>query len=239
MKIAIRQKNVNIGLIGIWILRLRVYMFFVNKQKQIEQLMGRYYASVSECIGAFKGAIVQYFANHDRQVLKSASAGVHRAESTADDIRRQIEDLMYSKALFPESRGDILGLLETMDKVPNQTETAVMKILNEHIEVPAELCERIIELIEISCRCVDAMIDAAEKLFSEFTAAAVAVGKIDELESKADRIEAELIESIFGRDMDGASKILLRDFVKSIAGITDRAENVGDRIRIIVAKRSV
>ena len=37
--------------------------------------------------------------------------------------------------------------------------------------------------------------------------------------------------------MDGFDKILLRDTVKSIAQISDRAENVGDRIRIIAAKR--
>ena len=40
---------------------------------------------------------------------------------------------MYSKALFPESRGDILGLLEAMDKVPNQAEKALLVMLTQYI----------------------------------------------------------------------------------------------------------
>ena len=40
-------------------------------------------------------------------------------------------------------------------------------------------------------------------------------------------------------DMEGIDKILLRDLIGRLAGISDRAENVGDRIRIMVAKRSI
>jgi predicted phosphate transport protein (TIGR00153 family) len=83
------------------------------------------------------------------------------------------------------------------------------------------------------------MIDGVSRLFTDFTNATVAVGKIDELESEADLAENMLIEHIFSSDMDGFNKILLRDLVQHIAAISDRAENVGDRIRLIVAKRSI
>ena len=85
----------------------------------------------------------------------------------------------------------------------------------------------------------EAMGIAAVILVSDYTTATVAIGNIDELESEADKIEADLIEKIFSSDMDGFEKIMLRDFIKRIAQISDRAENVGDRIRIIVAKRSI
>ncbi len=42
-----------------------------------------------------------------------------------------------------------------------------------------------------------------------------------------------------GKNMDGFAKIMLRDLVKQVAAVSDRAENVGDRISIIVAKRNV
>ncbi|HDY65678.1 MAG TPA: DUF47 family protein [Phycisphaerae bacterium] len=83
------------------------------------------------------------------------------------------------------------------------------------------------------------MIESARSLFTDYTNATVAIGKIDELESDGDTIEGKLIEKIFTSNMDGFEKILLRDLVKQISQISDRAENVGDRIRIIVAKRSI
>ncbi|MFH1614422.1 MAG: DUF47 family protein [Planctomycetota bacterium] len=212
-------------------------MLFENKQKKIEALLSQYHQKVLRCLDLFHDAIEQYCRDQDRNTLRSNFLQVHRAESTADDIRREIEVMMYSKALFPESRGDILGLLETMDKIPNQTESAVRVILNQHIHIPADMTGRIIELGELCRKCVVATIESAEKLFNDFTNAAVAIGKIDELESAVDAIEENLIQQIFASNMDGFQKIMLRDMVKHIADISDCAENVGDRIRIIVAKR--
>ena len=63
---------------------------------------------------------------------------------------------MYTKALFPESRGDILGLLETMESVPNHSESTVRMILNQHIRIPDELTNDIMRLVELTCRGWDA-----------------------------------------------------------------------------------
>ena len=214
-------------------------MLFVNKQKKVQSQISEYCASVLECLDAFQQAVKQYCSLPDREAAKTAFAEVHKAESKADDIRREVEVVMYSKSLFPESRGDILGLLETMDKVPNQAESAIRMIWNQHVTIPEKYHPQILQLVDVCSRTVDVMIDSVEKLFSDFTNAAIAVGKIDELESEADRIEAVLIEELFSESSDSIATILFRDLIKQIAHISDRAENVGDKIRIIVAKRTI
>ena len=214
-------------------------MLFQTKQKQVESQLSVYCKEVLACLDLFHKTLQHYRDNPDRDALRTNVHQVHAAESRADDIRRDIEVLMYSKALFPESRGDILGLLETMDRVPNQAESSVRLILNQHVEVPKAYWSKIMHLADVCRRTVDAMIGSVEKLFTDFTNAAVAVGKIDELESEGDGIEAELIDQAFSDDLDSLHKILLRDLAQHIAQISDRAEDVGDRIRIIVAKRSV
>lgn len=213
--------------------------FFTSKQKKIELQLTQYNEQVSVCMDVFKKAIEQYCQSPARDSIKDSFEQVHKAESTADDIRREIEVMMYTKALFPESRGDILGLLEAMDKVPNQAESVVRMIWNQHISIPDAISSEILQLVDVCCRCIDAMLDAAGKLFMDFTNAAVAVGKIDELESEADRLEALIIENLFSDEHISVNTLLLRDLVKHISTIADRAENVGDRIRITVAKRSV
>lgn len=214
-------------------------MIFQNKQKQLQTKLKDYYQQVHVSLDEFRIALKSICQNPDRARLEESSQKVSKAESLADDTRREIEDIMYSKALFPESRGDILGLIESMDKVPNHAESSVRMVLVQHISIPDFLCEGIIRLTDVTCRCVDAMLDSAEKLFSEYTGATVSIGRIDELESEADRLESELIDRIFSSKIDGLDKILLRDLVEHLAEISDRAENVGDRIRIICSKRSL
>lgn len=212
---------------------------FKNKQKQIESQFRNYCQKVSLCLDEFRDTFRQYCQNSDRSEMQENVKKVHKAESRADDIRREIEVVMYTKALFPESRGDILGLLETMDKVPNKAEAAAQMVLSEHIVIPNFLHANLLQLVDVCHRCVLALIESAEKIFEDFTNATVAIGRIDELESEGDFVEANLIEQIFTSDLEGAEKIMLRDMVQQVAAVSDRAENAGDRIRIIVAKRKI
>ncbi|MCD6288215.1 MAG: TIGR00153 family protein [Candidatus Hydrogenedentes bacterium] len=212
-------------------------MFFFSKQKKIESSLAEYRNKVALCVDEFRSAFVRFCETGDRTVLEQDFRKVHKAESNADDIRREIEVLMYSKALFPESRGDILGLIESTDKVANQSENAVQMLLTHHIEIPPELKDGIVELVDTSHRAVGTLLNALKTLFTDFTTATSDTGKIDELESSADRIEAELIDRVFSSDMTGTQKIVLRDLLWAIENISDRAETAGDRIRIIVAKR--
>ena len=109
----------------------------------------------------------------------------------------------------------------------------------------------------VCTKCVLTMLEGVSQLFKNFIDASITVGKIDKLESgsrtelrrvcgendpeptQADRIEFDLTNRIFSSDMPDLQKILLRDLVDKIGGVADRSESVGDRIRIMVAKRSV
>ncbi|MBN1846696.1 MAG: DUF47 domain-containing protein [Sedimentisphaerales bacterium] len=214
-------------------------MLFVSRQRKIETLLQQYGQQVDRCISGLLESLEGYAKDQDRPRLERNYQLVHQAESRADDLRREIEVLMYSKSIFPESRGDILGLLETIDKVPNQAEKVLQLALTHHIAIPAELEERLVQLTAVCCRCVGTLLEAVGRLFSDFTQATAELGKIDELESEADDLQYALYEQIFAGDGDGLQKILLRDLVKSIASVSDRAENAADRLRIIVAKRNV
>lgn len=212
-------------------------MLFSNKQKQLESLLATYREKAALCVDLFQRSFKQYCNSSDLQQLQQDIRQVHKAESEADDIRREIEVMMYSRALFPESRGDVLGLLEAMDRIPNQAEGTVRMIVNQFVSIPETLHPGLFELLDVCCRCADAMFEAAAKVFSDFAGATAIVGKIDELESQADGIEAALTQRIFSSDMKDLDKILLHGLVGKIANISDRAENVGDRIRIMVVKR--
>ena len=210
-----------------------------KRQKQIQERVLEYNLRVMACMDVFQEAFGDVCGGGDRERLGESYRRIHAAEGAADDIRRDTEVLMYTESLFPESRGDILGLLEAMDRVPNHAESSVRMVLNQHITIPDALCPKITELVDVCRRCAAAMVEAAGRLFHSFLTATVSVGQVDELESEADRLEALLVDQIFSGDLGPLDKILLRDLVNRLAGVADRAESAADRIRIIVAKRSV
>jgi len=214
-------------------------MIFKNRQKQVTDGIRRYLDKARECVSGFDRSFKAYCESGDLEELRKAVKTVHAAESEADDIRREIEDMMYSHALFPESRGDILGLLETLDHVPNQSESVIRDVLNQYISVPQDLRPRLFDLVDVSMRAVDAVFEATDRVFTRYQEAAEMIGKIDQLESEADGVEAQCLQRIFSSDLRGMDKILLRDLVRAVGAIADRSEDVGDRIRIMVAKRMV
>jgi len=214
-------------------------MLFANKQKKLEVKLDTYIEKAELCVAEFQKHFKEYCKSGDLEQLRQSVSEIHKAESEADDIRREIEVLMYSKALFPESRGDVLGLLEALDRVPNAAEAVVRLIVNQYVKIPAELHGKLFQLVDVCYRCVSELLRAVSMVFTNYTNAITLVGNIDELESQADGIEADLLQQIFSSEMRDLDKILLRDLVESISLISDRSENVGDRIRIIVAKRMV
>ncbi|PTV92444.1 uncharacterized protein DUF47 [Halanaerobium saccharolyticum] len=66
------------------------------------------------------------------------------------------------------------------------------------------------------------------------------MAEIDNLESEVDIIERLLISRLSKRDdLDYGLKILYRDFITMIANISDKIEDAGDEIEIIIALRKV
>ena len=202
--------------------------------------METYRGEVRDCLEVFRNAVCAYADTGDREALGREAARAHQLESQADNVRREIESMMYAKAVFPESRGDILGLLESADRVPNRAESVLRNLYLEQIVIPADLAPDIKALTHLVFDCVEALLNSVKVLFSNYQQASEYNGQVDRLESEADHLEAKLIEQIFASDSRPASeKILLRQKVVAVSSIADRAEDTGDRIRIIIVKRHV
>ena len=53
-------------------------------------------------------------------------------ERNADRFRRSIEDLLYRRTLIPESRGDVLRIIETMDSLLGKLMGVMWRMKIEH-----------------------------------------------------------------------------------------------------------
>lgn len=210
-----------------------------KKQKEIEGAVEEYLAETEKCFGAFSQAFDIYLAEGLSDNFERKIEQTHAHEARADDKRREIEQAMYERALIPESRGDILGMLEALDLVPNKCESVLYQIWFQDMSVPSEYGQELKKLVRVNRESYEALCQAVRHVFADVEKVMDAVGQVDQKESESDRIERNLIKSIFDAPGDKAEKILLKELILEIGAISDRAENAADRVRIIAIKRRV
>ena len=218
---------------------MRLFDFFWRKQKLIERYVFDYIDQWKRCLEGFKDAMEVYLSDGLGERFDYYVEHTHKMESQADDLRKKIEWEMYSKALLPESRGDILGFLETMDKIPNKAESILYQIQLQSLELPSELTPNMQRIVDLSCEATQLVYEAAIGLISQKGDIHKLADEIDAKESECDRAERDTIARIFTMDMDKAEKALLKELIIELGTLTDRAENLSDRLTLLSVKRRV
>jgi uncharacterized protein len=214
-------------------------MVFWKKEQDVESMFDRYIEACDACFQHFDEAMTALLESGQSATFEDAVVHIHRMESEADTRRRSIEHTLYSKALLPESRGDLLGLLETYDKLPNIAETIAFAFSCQAATIPEELNANFRELVAINLEAYGLARGAVHALFKKPTDVPEATVAIEEVESRSDDAERKMIRSIFASSRDTGDKILLREYVQLIGEISDRAERLADRVGITAIKRQI
>ncbi len=207
-----------------------------GKQKAIIHKIEEYFAKVDECSRKFQTCMKTMITEGNPENFRDSVREVSRLESIADDLRREIEHELYERALIPESRGDILGLLESVDKLPNTFESVCYQTLQERIVFPKEFENKFLDLIDKNVEAYD-LIKKASLGFFYNKDVKRELEEVDTKESESDTIERDLIESIFTSKLDKADRILLKEIVVNIGNISDLALSSADRLTIAIIKR--
>jgi len=207
--------------------------------KKEEKIIGKiesFLDQIDICRDLFVGTM-KVLVERPEDATETQIEDVHRAEARADDLRREIELQLYEKALIPESRGDVLGLIEAADVIPNTIEDVVSDMYLQHIAVPEEFRVQFFELVQVNVEAYNVMRDAIRDFFYHRRYSLENLIHIDERESQSDRTQRTLKGAIFATGMDTGDKILLRDLVDGIGAISDGAEKCADRLTLAVIKR--
>ncbi|KLO24086.1 MULTISPECIES: TIGR00153 family protein [unclassified Marinitoga] len=212
-------------------------LFFGKKEKKIIELFDQHLDAVDRTIEVLVELIKNLDTKPER--IRELSDKVRNAETEADHIRRQVESEMYSGAFLPNFRGDLLGTVESMDRIANKAEGVADEIELQNLSVPDEILPDLVELIKKSQVTYKAVKEAAKEMFENFEKANEMILKTENYEHETDIIERNTIRKIFSLDISLAKKIQLKKLVHRIADISDTSEDVSDRIQIIIYKRKV
>lgn len=210
-----------------------------RRTKELEHEIDDFLNKISEGGLAFRIGVQTYMNDGPTPEFEEKLYHVNSLENNADTMRRSIEIKLYSQTLIPESRGDVLGLLETIDSVFNMMEGALWAFSIETPEVPTEFRRDFIELTDRVVLSVDELVKGARAFFRNIQAVPDHNHKVMFYEKEADKLSSKMKRAIFGSSLPLANKMHLRSFVEHIDNIADQAEDVADRLAIYTIKRTI
>jgi len=211
-----------------------------NRAKQIEAQIEQFFDKISDAGLIFSAGINNYI-DGDYEQFQTRLKDIKKHEGAADDLRREIRYQLYTKMLIPESRGDVLGLLETSDNVIDTTKIVLAHFDIEKPKIYPFLKDGFRELTKASVESLTNLVRANHAFFKNNDIIRDYIHKVFFFEHEADRIEESLNRTIFQSEEISrlSEKMQLRDFVASIAGLSDDCEDVAERLSVYSIKRSL
>ena len=210
-----------------------------KKRDAARDLVIEHAASVRAALQSFESATRAYFVDGNLERAAEFALEAHCAEGKADDIRRSVEKAMISGALFPPLRRQILDVVERTDALANAAEASLDSLLVQRVKIPDSIALLILQILDETMAGFDEVEAAIRALFAGDAAETLkCVDRIEEVESRIDHIERESQKKLFAMSIDLAEKLHVAGYIADLVKISDRAEDLSDRIALIVAERA-
>jgi hypothetical protein len=214
-------------------------MYLFKKNREMQARIGEYMTLALQTVEYFEEAIDHVLKKGVNEHFEVLCRRCHQEESNADDMRRQVELDMFEKSIMPESREDLLGILEQMDRVPGQAESILYMFMTQRTEILPGIRKDLKELAHISVETFHYTVDAARDCFGDMARIREFSRMIDNNESIGDRLERKMITAIFEEKIPAGEKLVQKEFVLEMGQICDLCENIKDQLVIWSVKRQV
>ena len=217
----------------------------ISKKTGIEKEINAFLDQVSESGLVFKKGVRAYL-DGKGPYFEQSLAEISTIEHKGDDLKKSIVEYLHTKTLIPESRGDVLELLEGMDSLLDRFKGALWRFEIERPKISTCFISDFDDLVSGVVESVEAMVISTRAFFTDITSVRDHLHKVSFWETECDRISVRLRTAIFRKEdthrddcMRLSHCMLISDLVRHIEKISDRAEDISDRMNIYVIKRTL
>ncbi len=218
-------------------------MFRKTEIHNVHKLIMDQINDVEKCIMKFESFVrASCTTDTDSEILRSLCEEVCEQESIADISLRRMIDSLAGSSFLPSSRGEIIEIASTCDRVANKCEAFASMVLLQKFKFPEGYADSLLEIMSIIKVQFELLEKAISKLFDSFGAFLKdhsVLDKIREQESKVDTIEGYLYEKTYALDITLAERMQISNFIEHLCAITDLIENIADKIQIMLVTRKV
>ena len=217
-------------------------LFGTSPVRPLQQHM----AKVVECVSQLEPLFDAVIAN-DSAAVDQIQQRIVALEHDADDLKHDLRLNLPRSLFLPVERRDLLEVLTMQDKIANRAKDIAGIIRGRRIVFPADIGPRFMDFVK---RCIDACLQA-EKTVNEldelvetgFRGAEVElvqnlISELDRIETDTDTIQVEVRAKVFAieRDLPPIDVMFLYRIIDWTGDIGDRAQRVGSRLQLMLAR---
>jgi predicted phosphate transport protein (TIGR00153 family) len=185
--------------------------------------------------------------NDDLDTVRGHRDAISALEHEADEMKNGIRSGLPATLLLPVARRDLLALLATQDAIADAAQDAAGLLALGRLRVtPAiaspidELCRSVVEVVSQARGLVDQLDELLELGFRgrEADRLLERIGEVSAQESRTDQLGSDLVRLLFDHEdeMGPLSVVFWYEIVRTLGRVADEAENVGDRLRLLIAR---
>jgi uncharacterized protein Yka (UPF0111/DUF47 family) len=197
-------------------------IFGDSKTKKVHALILDYTELVGKAVAEYKHLIDDYLAwdKHFKQVAKE----IRKTESEADDLLK-----------------DYIGLLELMDRVANDAEDVAQTIRLVRPDIPDDIRPVIAQVCELTVAQWSEVPNMVRSLLEGGEGLVDAAHALGQKESEIDKLQRGATRVLFRdhEDLRLSHRMLVKQLLDQVCHVSDRIENVGDRISLIAVKHAL
>lgn len=175
--------------------------------------------------------VVRDFVADDYDSLAVTVKELGKLESAADDRKAAILDRLSSGGVFTMGRADLSRLVASMDVIANYAVGAADRIVMRRFTLPGDLNKLLVEMVKIDVEAVRKLRDAVFAMRGDFRETVSIAIEVDAIESKADRVFAEMYKFMFDMDTDFKTFHQLKSIIERLESIADKCAENSEIIR--------
>ncbi|MDJ0683747.1 MAG: DUF47 family protein [Alphaproteobacteria bacterium] len=198
-----------------------------------------YFDKVSEAAMIVQRTVLHYLDHGPDEELAKRVDQIRAVEDRADEVRRNIANVMYTEMLMPDTRGDVLSLLNQVDIALDNCVHLVLGLAMERPELPDLFHDGFRKMLAEVDAAAQVMVSGARAYFTEPQTVRNYVHKINFHNQEATAIGLQGGSLIFDSDLPLDRKLQLRDWLIKVRDLASTADDIGDQLAILAVKRSV
>jgi predicted phosphate transport protein (TIGR00153 family) len=194
---------------------------------------------VSQGALAYKLGVANYVRDGWDERAQEKFEQLNAFESRGDELYKAIGISLYTEMLLPDTSGDVMGLLGSLDSLLDDMLHSLTVYRIEQPQIPDDARDLWIECAGHAAETVEHVVVAARCYIRDPNEARDHIHKIHFYEKETDRATFRILEQLFQSDLPLDHKMLLRGHVWLMDRVADRADDAGDALAIYAVKRSV
>jgi len=190
---------------------------------------------LSQAFQTTKEAVNAYCQNNIEEARLKAQATID-IEKKQDRSREIIIERIFSKETMVFTRSDRLKIIEKMDKIVDETEIVVRKLLQFNPTPPAELIDGLVKMAENIGKIGIDLHKLIKVIMVDFSEGPQYIKNINDFRREVRDIHWVLLTKIFEINLKPLEFNYFQNLIKAISKVSDKSEEFADEINGMLCK---